>query len=74
MSALDTGLILCGFASDASSQSAERSKTNAKRSYDAAIHHASSLQMTSQQKVAFEEKKEAPRSLLVRLGFALDAK
>lgn len=65
MSALDTGLLFCKFASDTSSQFAQRGKTSAKRSYDSAVHHATSLEMTSNERAAFEEKKQALRSLLV---------
>ena len=62
---LDTGLLFCRLASSSDCErDARRNEANAKRSYEAAIHHVKPLLLNWMERRAFDEKKERLRLLL----------
>jgi hypothetical protein len=63
---LDTGLLFCRLASSSDSErDARPNEVNAKRSYEAAIHHVKPLLLNRMERRAFDDKKERLRLLLV---------
>jgi len=69
--ALDTGLMFYRTASLSESEDdARRSEAKAHSSYQIAVHHATALLFTAEERDAFNEKKERLRLLLVSFGFS----
>lgn len=66
---LETGLTFCRLATGAPSELVGRLKTNAKRSYENAIYHVSSVVLNADERQVFQEKKQRLRECLLEFGF-----
>ena len=66
---VETGLTFCRLAAGAPSELIGRLKVNAKRSYENAIYHVSSVVLNADERLIFQQKKQKLRECLMEFGF-----